>query len=62
MVATSSSEPDTGDVAVRSIQAVQMSLENKPEALPLEKALWQAKGDLKKWEDQVHRLKKKGRG
>jgi hypothetical protein len=64
MVATSSSEHDTsesGDVAVRSIQAVQMALENKPEA-PLEKALGQAKGDLKKWEDQVHRLKKKGRG
>jgi hypothetical protein len=29
-----------------------MALENKPEALPLAKALWQAKDGLKKWEDQ----------
>jgi hypothetical protein len=38
-----------------------MALENKPETLPLAKALWRAIDDLKKWEDQVHRLKKKGR-
>jgi hypothetical protein len=49
------------EVAVRSIQAVQMALENKSRALPLSNALWQAKNDLKKWEDQVLRLKKKGR-
>jgi|ERR1700722_10408654 hypothetical protein len=64
MAAASSSEQDVsaaGDVAARSIQAVQMALEKKPEAPPLAKALWQAKDDLKKWEDQVLRLKKKGR-
>ncbi len=63
MPTASSSEQDVsaaGDVAARSIQAVQMALENKPEAQPLAKALWQAKDDLKKWEDQVLRLKKKG--
>jgi hypothetical protein len=38
-----------------------MALEKKPEAQPLAKTLWQAKDDLKKWEDQVLRLKKKGR-
>jgi hypothetical protein len=51
---------EAGEVAVRSIQAVQMVLENKSQALPLSSALWQAKDDLKKWEDQVLRLKKKG--
>jgi hypothetical protein len=63
MAAASSSEQDVsaaGDVAARSIQTVQMALEKKPEAPPLAKALWQAKDDLKKWEDQVLRLKKKG--
>jgi hypothetical protein len=60
MAAVSSTEQDVraaGDVAARSVQAVQMALENKPEARPLAKALSQAKGDLKKWEDQVHRLR-----
>jgi hypothetical protein len=52
---------EAAEVAVRSIQAVQMVLENKSQALPLSNALWQAKDDLKKWEDQVLRLKKKGR-
>jgi hypothetical protein len=52
---------EAGEVAVRSIQAVQMVLENKSQALPLSNALWQAKDDLKKWEDQVLRLKKRGR-
>jgi hypothetical protein len=64
MAAVSSIEQDVsaaGDFAERSIQAVHMALENKPEALPLAKALWRAIDDLKKWEDQVHRLKKKGR-
>jgi hypothetical protein len=46
-----------GDVAARSARAVQMSFKNRPEALPHAKALWQAKDDLKKWEDQVHRLR-----
>jgi hypothetical protein len=46
-----------GDVAARSIQAVNVALENKPEAQPVAKALGQAKYDLKKWEDQVHRLR-----
>jgi hypothetical protein len=49
------------EVAVRSIQAVRMALENKSPALPLSNALWQAKDDLKKWEDLVLRVKKKGR-
>jgi hypothetical protein len=65
MAAASSIEHEvneSGDVAVRSIQALRTALENKLEALPLEKTLWQAKVDLKKWEDQVYRLKKKGRG
>jgi hypothetical protein len=55
MAAVSNTEQDAkvaGDVAARSIQAVNMALENKPEALPLAKALWQAKDGLKKWEDQ----------
>jgi hypothetical protein len=41
MAAVSSTEQDTkvaGDVAARSIQAVNMALENKPEARPLAKA------------------------
>jgi hypothetical protein len=65
MADASSSEHDvneSADVAVRSIQAVRMALENKPEALPLKKTLWRAKDGLKKWEDQVNRLKNKGRG
>jgi hypothetical protein len=58
MSPASSIERDvTGDVAARSVQAVQMVLENKPDALPLAKALWQAKDDLMRWEDQVYRLK-----
>jgi hypothetical protein len=60
MAAVSSTEHDVsaaGDIAARSIQAIQMALENKPEAQPLVKALVQAKVDLKKWEDQVHRLR-----
>jgi hypothetical protein len=50
-----------GDVAVRSVRAIQLALEKKPDAAPLAEALRQAKDDLKKWEDQVYRLKKKGR-
>jgi hypothetical protein len=64
MAAASSMEKDVsaaGDVAARSIQAVQMAIEKKPQAPPLANALWQAKEDLKNWEDQVLRLKKKGR-
>jgi hypothetical protein len=60
MAAVSSTEQDAkvaGDVAARSIQAVNVALENKPEAQPVAKALGQAKYDLKKWEDQVHRLR-----
>jgi hypothetical protein len=60
MAAASSSEQEVraaGDAAARSIQAVHMALEKRPEAQPLAKALWQAKDDLKKWEDQVHRLR-----
>jgi hypothetical protein len=60
MAAVSSTQQDVraaGDVAARSVQAVHVALENKPEALPLVKALSQAKDDLKKWEDQVRRLR-----
>jgi hypothetical protein len=63
MADVSSSENDlneSADVAVRSIQAVRMALENRPETLPLKKTLWRAKDGLKKWEGQVNRLKKKG--
>jgi hypothetical protein len=52
---------EAGNVALRSVQAVQMALEKRPDAPPLAEALRQAKDDLKKWEDQVYRLKKKGR-
>jgi hypothetical protein len=60
MAAVSGTEQDAsaaGDIAARSIQAVHMALENKPEAPSLAKALGQAKDDLKKWEDQAHRLR-----
>ena len=43
---------EAGEVAVRSIQAFQMALDNKSQALPLSNALWRAKDDLKKWEDR----------
>jgi hypothetical protein len=50
---------EAGDVAVRSVQAIELALGKKPDALPLAEALWQAKEDLKKWEDRVLLLKKK---
>jgi hypothetical protein len=52
------SASEAGNVAVRSAEAIQMALEKKPEARPLVEALRQAKDDLKKWEDQVLKLKK----
>jgi hypothetical protein len=52
---------EAGDVAVRSVQAIRLTLDKRPDAPPLAEALRQAKDDLKKWEDQVYRLKKKGR-
>ena len=61
--ATSHSEQsvsEAGDVAVRSVQAIQLAFEKKPDAPPLVEALRQANADLKKWEDRVLQLRKKG--
>jgi hypothetical protein len=63
IAAVSGTEQDVsaaGDIAARSIQAVHMALENKPEAQPLAKALGQAKDDLKKWEGYGRCLRSHG--
>jgi hypothetical protein len=51
---------EAGDVAVRSVQAIQLAFEKKPDAPLLAEALRQANADLKKWEDRVLQLRKKG--